>query len=112
MDSASAPGLDDFTCYFFQKYWNILGLDVASVIDFFRTKEILRNLNSNFIVLLPKVEEANSVEQLHPIALGKFFKVITKIISKRLETIASRVISSSQFGFDKGRQIQDAIVRA
>jgi len=73
MDSASAPGPDDFTCYFFQKCWDILGLDVAAIIDFFQTEEILRNLNSNFIVLLPKVEEANSVEQLHPIVLGNFF---------------------------------------
>ena len=48
------------------------------------------------------------MEQFCLIVLNNFLlKRITKIISECLGTIASRVISPNQFGFVKGRQIQD-----
>ena len=38
-----------------------------------------------------------------------FYKIITKIISKRIRPILSRTLSEEQFSFLKGRQIGDAI---
>ena len=59
------------------------------------------NLNSNFIILVPKVESTIFVDQFKPIAFGNFlFKVITKIILP------------NQFGFVKGRASRDYVVGA
>ena len=45
--------------------------------------------------------------------LGNFlFKVITKIITSHLGDVAARIISPNQFGFVKGRQIQDCMTVA
>lgn len=42
--------------------------------------------------------------------LGNFlFKIITKILVNQLVKIASQIVSSNQFGFIKGWQVQDCI---
>ncbi|KAK3195513.1 hypothetical protein Dsin_026823 [Dipteronia sinensis] len=86
---------------------------VTAVQEFFSLGKLLPNLNSNFIVLIPKVTDALSVDQYRPIVLENFlFKVITKIIASRLGDVAAIIISPNQFGFVKGRQIQDCIAIA
>ena len=111
MDSSSAPGPDGFGGVFYQSCWNIVGDNVISAVqEFFRTGSILKNLNSNFLILIPKSESANSPDKFRPIVLGNFiFEVITKILADRLNVIAGRIISPNQFGFIRGRRIQDCI---
>ena len=73
----------------------------------------MTGLNFSFMILIPKVHGANLVDKFKPIVLSNFlFKVITKILADRLSQIASRIISPSQFGFVKGRQISDCIATA
>ena len=70
-------------------------------------------VNCNLMILIPKVPGANSMDRFRPIILSNFlFKVVTKILTDRLGTIASRIISKNQFGFLKGRHIEDCIVAA
>ena len=65
------------------------------------------------MILIPKVPGANSMDRFRPIILSNFlFKVIAKILADRLGTIAFRIISENQFGFLKGRHIEDFIVAA
>lgn len=70
-------------------------------------------LNSNYKVLTPKVQDADSVDRFQPIVMANFlFKVVTKILADRLGGIAARIIDSHQFGFVKERHITDSIVVA
>ncbi|KAM1944720.1 hypothetical protein ACFX15_012919 [Malus domestica] len=72
---------------------------------------VLPHFNSNMIVLIPKVPNADSVSQMRPIALANFsFKIITKIIADRLGPITSRIISPQQSAFTKGLSISDSII--
>ena len=91
LDPNSAPGPDGFNGSFFQHCWDIVGSDVCEGIkDFFRTGRILENLNSNFLVLIPKSEGASSIGNFRPIVLSNFlFKIITKILAERLSGIAA-----------------------
>ena len=66
---------------------------VSSVQDFFYSGVITPNLNSNVIVLIPKVPGACSMGDFRPIALA------TKILAKRLATICMQIISPHQHGF-------------
>jgi hypothetical protein len=53
------------------------------------------NLNSNILILLPKVRGANKLDIFHPIALTNFqFQIITKILADRLGIMASKFVSS------------------
>ncbi|KAK0570758.1 hypothetical protein LWI29_005954 [Acer saccharum] len=114
MDPLSAPGPDGFSGRFYSHCWEIVGHDVVlAVQDFFHTGRVFPGLNSNFLVLIPKIPNALLIDQFRPIALGNFlFKVITKIIADRLAEICPRIISPNQFGFIKGRQIGDCIAGA
>ena len=62
------------------------------------------------MILIPKVPGANSVDKFRPIILSNFiFKIITKIIADRLVIIASKINYPHQFGFVKGRHIENCI---
>jgi hypothetical protein len=72
--------------------------------------EVNQNLNSTFITLIPKVNGPATFGDFRPIALCNLcYKIISKIIAKRIRPILSRTLSEEQFGFLKGRQIIDAI---
>jgi hypothetical protein len=68
------------------------------------------NYNSNTVVLIPKVQDADTISQFRPITLANFkFKIISKILADRLASILPSIISCEQRGFIKGRQIKDCI---
>ncbi|KAM5549757.1 hypothetical protein ABKV19_000925 [Rosa sericea] len=114
MNVDSAPGPDGYTGHFFQASWDVVGLDVVRAVrSFFQSGYILPNLNSSFVALIPKVQEANVITQFRPIAMANFsFKIITRILADCLAPIASRIILPNQFAFLKGRQISDCIFLA
>lgn len=114
MNTDGAPGPDGFGAYFFQKYWHIIKQDVVgAVIQFFKHGWLLPGFNSNQIVLIPKVQNADRIELFIPIALANFkFKIITKILADRLSEIAPKIISPNQRDFIQGREIGDCICLA
>lgn len=70
-------------------------------------------MNSNFSILIPKVDSAATLNKYKTIILGDFFfEIIFKIISDRLASVVSRVVSLYQFGFIWGSQIWDCIAAA
>lgn len=111
MDSHSAPGPDGFSGSFYQSCWDIIGADVVnSVQQFFSQGYLLPNLNSNFIVLIPKEPGANEISKFGPIGLENFiFKIILKILANRLGKFITRILSPQQTAFIKGRSIVESI---
>ncbi|KAK0607544.1 hypothetical protein LWI29_016439 [Acer saccharum] len=114
MDAASAHGPDGFSRGFYQRCWEVMGSDVVfTVQDFFRTGVIFPGLNSNFIVLLPKLKDSISIDQFHLIMLSNFLlKISSKILADRLAQIVTRIVSPYQFGFIRDRHIEDCIALA
>ncbi|XP_024190656.1 uncharacterized protein LOC112194671 [Rosa chinensis] len=103
--------LEDISNHVVTFYQSLYGPDVVAFVQyFFQHNWLYPNANSNFIVLLPKVEGANLISQFRPIALVYFlFKIIPKILADRLGPIASRIISPNQSAFLPGRRISDCI---
>jgi len=67
-------------------------------------------MNSNTVSLIPKIQGVASIKYFRPIDVANFkFKIISKILKDRLAMVASKIISSNQYGFVKGRQSQDCI---
>ncbi|XP_061993341.1 uncharacterized protein LOC133711201 [Rosa rugosa] len=112
MDGNSAPGPDGFGGCFFTSCWSVVAHDVTRAVQsFFINGYIMPHFNSNILILIPKLEDAESISDFRPIALANFvFKIITRIMADRLGPIASRIISPNQSAFIRGRSIVDPIV--
>jgi hypothetical protein len=106
-----SPGPDGWTVEFFLHFFDLVANDLLEAVEESRlTGEVNRSMNSTFIALIPKVNGPATFGDFRPIALCNLcYKIISKIIAKRIRPILSRTLSEEQFGFLKGRQIIDAI---
>jgi hypothetical protein len=111
LNKDSAPGPDGFGAIFFQTFWDIIKLDmIKAILQFFTSGWIMPNFNSNTLVLIPKLDNADNVNDYTPIAIANFkFKFISKIIADRLASVMPAITSIQQRGFIKGRSIKDCI---
>lgn len=93
----------------FKKNWDTIGPELIQLIQsFFRTGYILKELNSTFISLIPKVPKPVTAAEFIPIALcNTIYKVISKILANRMKPLLNRLISPFQSAFIPGRQISD-----
>ncbi|KAK4404256.1 hypothetical protein Sango_0794200 [Sesamum angolense] len=101
------PGPGGYTSCFFKKAWNIVSdLVCKTVMDFFRSGQMLRQLNHTIIALVPKSEHSTSVADYRSISCcNVIYKVITKIIANRLSPPLEHLIECSQTTFVGGRNI-------
>lgn len=114
LGSTKAPGPDGILALFFKEYWRIVGRDVVSMVhDFFNGGRLLAELNHTFLVLIPKVDHAQTVSQFRPISLCNVsYKIIAKLLASRLKRFLPRMISMHQSAFVPGRLIQDNSIMA
>jgi len=69
----SAPGPDGYLGHFYHSFWHIIGSDVVKSTQFFFTNNfIMPNLNSNMLILIPKVQGADRLDNFRPIVLANF----------------------------------------
>lgn len=107
-----APGPDGFSATFYQAYWHIVGADVIrDVREFFTTGHLHPQQNETHIRLIPKVTGARSVAEYRPIALcNTHYKIIAKILTRRLKPLLPLLISNTQSAFVSGRAIADNVL--
>lgn len=77
---------------------------MSLVRNFFEGQESLSHINKTFIRLLPKIPNASSITQYWLISrINTIYKVISKLITICIPTIALDLISSNQRAFCKGK---------
>lgn len=108
-DSIASP--DGFGPILFQTFWSMIKEDVISAtLQFFTEGWVSPSYNSNTLVLLPEVKEADKIEKYRPIALANFkFKIISKILADILAKVLPQIISKEHKGFIRGRSIRDCV---
>jgi len=106
-----SPGPDGWPIEFYLGCFDIIGSYVLRVIEESRVRGHTHNpINATFIALIPKTDNPSSFEDFWPISLCNcLYKIISKVISRRLKVILSKHIFGEQFGFLKGKQIHEAI---
>lgn len=105
-----APGLDGFTGKFYRSCWSIIKQDILAAIGAVHEGDArqLQLLNSAYVVLIPKKNDATSVADFHPISLVHCFaKLITKILANHLAPLLDKMIAKKQSAFIRGRRIHD-----
>jgi hypothetical protein len=106
-----SPGLDGFNAEFLQKSWPIVKKDFYDLCNQFHQGSLcLESINSCFITLVPKKDDASTVHDFRPIfLLNCTLKRITKLLANRLQTVIMQLIHENQYGFIKSRTIQDCL---
>ena len=107
-----APGPDGFSASFYQSFWDIIGDDVVEdITSFFTTGTLDTRQNETHVRLIPKFSSPKKVSDDRPIALcNTHYKIIAKMLTRRLQPLLTGLISEHQSAFVKGRSIADNVL--
>ena len=107
-----APGPDGFSAGFFHTHWETIGADIVrEVQEFFETSKLPPSINETFIRLIPNIQNPKTVANYRPIALcNVYYKIVSKILTKRLQPLLPNIISENQSAFVQGRAISDNVL--
>ena len=73
----------------------------------------MASLNATFTGPIPKKANAENISDFRPITLvGCIFKLLSKVLARRLRSIIGNLVSENQNAFVGGRQIIDAVLIA
>lgn len=91
MEKNTAPG------HIYQSCWDIISSDLMSLFnDFHQNSLDIGRFNYGVITLLPKIKDANKIQQYRPICLvNVVFKIFTKTLMLRLEKVMGKIINKS-----------------
>ena len=105
-----APGPDGYTGHFNKACWQLIKSDMMAAILTLQQGDSrkLWLLNSAYLTLIPKKEEALSLSDFRPISLvHSFAKLVTKVLANRLAPMLKELVATNQSAFVKGRCIHD-----
>ena len=102
-----SPGLDGLTVEFYKAFWNTIGpILVSALNESYNTKELSYTQKQSVFSLLFKKGDPENLENWRPISLLNIdYKIIAKILARRLQTILPFIISQDQQGYVKNRNI-------
>ncbi|XP_043697190.1 uncharacterized protein LOC122647970 [Telopea speciosissima] len=106
------PGPDGFGAGFYKHSWEVIGEELTHAVQWFFANSFMpRSINATFITLVPKSGDVSTFAGFRPIALcNLLYKIITKILSNRIQHVIGSVVSHNQSAFIKGRSIVDNIL--
>lgn len=109
-----APGPDGFHAGFFQNNWELVGENTTSLCLKILNGDIsIGALNTNFLILIPKVKNPRIVADFCPISLCNVIsKVVAKVMANRLKCHLQELIDHEQSAFVPRRLITDNILMA
>ena len=113
-DASKAPGPDGFNFTFIKNSWEIIKSDVYELVnDFWEISRLPKGCNTAFIALIPKSKTPLKFSYYRPISMvGCLYKIIAKLLVRRLQRVIDSLIGSHQTSFIKGRQILDGALIA
>jgi len=86
---------------------------MAFLDEFYHCCAELDGLNRAYIALLPKSEDVATADGFRPISLQNcVVKLLTKILTSRLQRFIEQLVAYEQTGFIRGRCITDGFLYA
>lgn len=113
-DGNKAPGSNGFTMKFLQEFWYLIKDDVIELFsESHNSGNFVKSLNATFLSLIPRKKGAKEFNDLRPISLvGSIYKLIIKVLAKKLSRILGEVIGDCQHAFVEGHQILEIVMAA
>jgi hypothetical protein len=97
---------------FYQTCWEIVKDDLMVLFwDFHQHRIDLARINYGMIIVIPKIDEATTIQKFRPICLLQvLFKIFTKVLTIRSETVMNKLINECQDAFIRGRFIAASVM--
>ncbi|XP_057730273.1 uncharacterized protein LOC130945580 [Arachis stenosperma] len=113
-ESSKTPGCDGYNMNFIKKCWDDIGSDfTAAVMAFFQSSRLPPDANITWVALAPKFTGAKEIKDLRPISMvGCVYKVIPKMLVRRMREVMPGLVGETQSAFVKGRKIHDGALIA
>jgi hypothetical protein len=114
MNRNSSPGPDGFGPSFYKASWETVAPTVMRFVHaFYDEIADLECANCSFVVVLPKHQTAARPSDFRPICLQNCpMKIVSKMLTTRLQREIPKIIDIDQTGFIKGRSISENFVYA
>lgn len=114
MNKNSAPGPDGFGPAFYQAAWASVKVQVMEFMQAYHRGDVeLERINCSHMVLIPKKTATVDVDAFRPICLQNCsLKILSKVLTRRLQNEIPKLIDINQTGFIKGRSVSDTFVYA
>jgi hypothetical protein len=111
MEKNKAAGPNGFPIEFYQSCWEIVKDDLVAVFqDFHQHKIDLSRINYGIITLIPKGDDATTIQKYRPICLLQvLFMIFAKALTVRTEVVMSNLINNCQNAFIKGSVTTDGV---
>lgn len=95
---------------FFIQCWDVVKEDLMNTFQNFHSQELFeKSFNATYVALIPKKAGAMELKDYRPISLiTSLYKIISKVLTKRLKTVIHKLVDTQQMAFIKGREIMDA----
>ena len=102
-----SPGEDGFTKEFFQTFFDLLCKDFNPYNEAFRKGSFSVSQKRGTITLIPKGDEnLTELKNWRPISLLNIdYKILSKVLARRMEKVLPKLVHSDQTGFVNGRFI-------
>lgn len=112
MENSKAPGPDGFLVDFYKKFLGIIKGNLKNMLDDFHKGMLdVKRLNHGIISLIPKYKDASQGHKFRPICLlNVSFKIITRVLMKRLTQLIGHLIEKTQTAFRKEIYIMEGVV--
>lgn len=106
------PGADGFSSGFYHSFWNLLGTDIYREIQaFFTSGSMNPKINETHVCLIPKITAPKVAADYRLIALCNVrYKIIAKILTRRLQKYLPELISHHQSAFVPRRAISENVL--
>lgn len=114
MPANKAPGPDDYPMEFYKASWQVVGKDfVTAEQSFFMFGFMPRSINATLLSLVPKTTDAEKMTDFRPIACcNVIYKVVSKIIARRLKATLPETIELKKCAFVEGRLLLENVLLA
>ena len=111
MNNNKSPGSDGLTVEFYKCFWSkIKDMLINSLNEGHRKQQLSPSQNMAVLALLFKKGNKNSLHNWRPISiLNVDYKILAQVLSKRLQTVVTSIVSLDQTGFIKDRSSAENI---
>jgi hypothetical protein len=111
-DGDKSSGPDGFNFAFVKKFWYLIKGEVRIMFEQFHGNGRLpKAMLAYFVVLIPKINLPMELKDFRPISLlGCLYKLLAKVLARRLAKVMHRIISKNQSAFLKGRNLADGVL--